>query len=114
MNNLIVNIIGGVIVAVLVSWLGIGRGRSSDVPGTSRGRSSTIVIQSPKARKTGKWIIIISVILIIWGIMLFGNSASQGAAINLSKPNAIYGLGLLEIGGVLFIIGKIIAWFQRP
>ena len=102
MSNFIVTIISGVLVAILVSWLGIGKDKT---PVKFAGGF--------RVRRTGKWMIIISVILIIWGIILIVNNSNPAAGFNFNNPNSIYGLGLLEVGGILFVVGKIVAWFQK-
>lgn len=89
--------------AALVSWLGIGKNKSQ-----------VVVVHGSKVKKSGKWIIIISSIIIIWGFLLLGNNSAPTAEINLINRQTVYGFSLIFWGGVLFIVGKIIVWFQKP
>jgi len=100
MKELLFTIIGGVIVAIIVSWFGIGGTKHVSVHG------------SP-IRKTGKWIIFFSVLMILGGLAWAGsNSPSQGG-FDWDKPGTLYGLTLAGYGVIAFIVGKIVAWFQR-
>jgi len=103
MSNFVVTIIGGVVVAALVSWLGIGKNKAQ-----------VVIVNGSKVKKSGKWIIIISSVIIIWGFLLLGNNSDPTAEINLINRQTVYGFSLILWGGVLFIVGKIIVWFQKP
>ena len=102
MSNLIVTIIGGVVVAILVSLLGIGKNKTP-----------VIVTHGFKVRRTGKWIMIISSVIIIWGFLLLGNNSDPTAGINFNNRQTIYGFTLIFWGVIIFIVGKVIAWFQK-
>ncbi len=100
MSDLIIQVTGRVIVAVLIAWIGIGR------------KVKIVHSQGVQAKKTGKWMIVISVIMIMLGIILF-DSASFEKGINFNNPKELYSISLLTFGIILLIIGKIVAWFQR-
>lgn len=102
MSNFVVTIISGIIVAIIVSWLGIGGSKKQ-----------VIMSGGVKVRKTGKLIIIISVIIIIWGMLLLGNNSNPTAIMDMTNRQAANGLLLMFLGAILLIIGKIVAWFQR-
>lgn len=90
MSQLIFTIIGGVITAIVVAWFGIG--------GTKR-----VVVHGTNVRRTGKWIILFSVVMILGGLAWAGSDP-------LSK---VYGYTLAGYGLIALIIGKIVAWFQK-
>ena len=90
MRELFFTILGGVITAVIVGWLGLGK-------------SKTVVIQGVKVKKTGKWMIIVSVVMILFGLFI----ASKGESM------IPVGWGIVFYGFILSFIGGIVAWFQR-
>ncbi len=87
MNELLITVIGGLIVAFVAGIFGMSGNRST-------------MIQGVKVRKTGKWIILISIAMILGG--LYWANSSQ-----------LYGYTLAGYGLIFFVIGKIVAWFQR-
>ncbi|TSC59600.1 MAG: hypothetical protein LiPW15_620 [Parcubacteria group bacterium LiPW_15] len=101
MDQLFIQIVGGLIVAALAAWFGFG--------GTKR----VIIHRAGPRRRTGKWIILISVPMIFGGLAWMGNSNPQGFD-DWIKPPAVYGFTLAGYGVIFFVIGKIVAWFQRP
>lgn len=101
MKELLLQIIGGVIVAAIAAWFGIG--------GTKR----VVIHHTGRSRRTGKWIILISVVMILGGLSWMGSSNPQGFN-DWLKPPAIYGFTLAGYGVIFLVIGKIVAWFQRP
>ncbi|OGF19336.1 hypothetical protein A3I35_03045 [Candidatus Falkowbacteria bacterium RIFCSPLOWO2_02_FULL_45_15] len=101
-SNLIVTIISGLVVAAMIYWFGIGGGKTS-----------VVQIQGAKIRKTGKWIILISALIIALGIKLLVDSVSPGEKIDYSNMDSIYAFGVFSLGVMLFIAGKVITWFQR-
>ncbi len=88
MNTLLITVVGGLIVAFIASLFGWGGGRSTFVQGV-------------KIRKSGKIIIIISVLMILGGLSWAGSGSP------------LYGYTLAGYGVLFFIIGKIVAWFQK-
>ena len=100
MEQLIYTVIGGVLIAIISTILGIG--------GTKR-----VVIHGNPVRKTGKWIIIVSILMIFGGLAWAGSNSPTQGGFDFSKPGTIYGLTLTGYGVLAFIIGKIIAWFQK-
>lgn len=102
MSNFILTVISGVAVALLVSWLGIGKDKGCKV-----------LSNGFRVRKTGKWIIIISIIIIIWSFMLMGSNPNPSAGFDLHDSKTSNGLFMLIIGGFLFCVGKVVEWFQK-
>jgi len=100
MEELIYKVIGGVLVAIITTIFGIG--------GTKR-----VVVHGSSVRKTGKWIIIVSVLMIIGGLAWAGSNSPTQGGFDFSKPGTIYGLTLAGYGLIALIIGRIVAWFQR-
>lgn len=100
MSSLFIQIIAGLIVVVLAAWFGIG--------GTTR-----VVVHGGRTRKTGKWIILISVAMIFGGLSWMGSTNPQGLS-DWLKPPAVYGFTLAGYGVIFLVIGKVVAWFQRP
>ena len=100
MSELIIQIISGVIAAMLIAWFGIGKNKTT-----------VIQTQGIKVNKTGKWMMIIGVIMVIWGIILFGSIDHSLAG--AKNPNEFYFLALMVFGGLIFAIGKFINWFQK-
>jgi hypothetical protein len=88
MKELVVTVIGGILVMALGSWFGIGSSRVTTVEGV-------------RIRKSGKWMIIISVIMIIGGLSWAGSG------------NTLAGYTLVGYGFLLFIVGRVVAWFQK-
>lgn len=86
MNELLTTIIGGLVVAFIAALLGWSGGRNT-------------VVQGVKVKRTGKIIIIVSVLMILGGLAW-------------ADTNQLYGLTLAGYGLIFFIIGKIVAWFQ--
>ncbi len=94
MSNLVITIIGGLIVAILASWLGLGG-------------STTVRIRSGvRTSRTGKNIMIFSIIIILGGLIW---------ASKTTQPSGTFtaGHGLAICGVFIFLIGKLIAWYQR-
>ncbi len=97
MNELIITIIGGLTVVLVASWLGIGGG------------THRVVVHGSNSKKTGKWIIIIAVLMVLVGLSL---NAGTEEGVSLQKPTA--GSVIAMYGVLFFIVGKVVAWFQKP
>lgn len=93
MNEFFSQIAIGIIVAIILGWLGFGG-------------SKKVIVNNSKSHKLGKWIMIISVIIMIIGLNWAGK---QSPTINTIAP----GYSVAILGGFFFLIGKVIAWFQR-
>jgi len=102
MEQLIITVVGGLLVLAIASWFGFG------------GSTKVTVHGGGKAKKTGKWIIIISVAMVLGGLAWAGSNAPAGGGVDFSRPTTIYGLTLAGYGLLFFFVGKIIAWFQKP
>ncbi len=100
MEQLVIQIIGGLAVVAIAAWLGIGR-------------SSVRIIHSTRPSKTWKRVILISWLMIIAGIYMFGSN--KGTFINITANNiyAIIGLDLIGFGIIALIIGKVGHWFNK-
>jgi len=101
MSDLIITIIGGLVVIVIASWFGLG------------GNTKVTVHGGGRVKKTGKWIILISIAMIIGGLAWAGSNSPAQGGFDFSQPGTVYGLTLAGYGVLFFIIGKIVAWFQR-
>ena len=99
MSQLIATIVGGLIVAILISWFGIG--------------STKVVVQGSKLSKTGKKIILTSVVMIILGVILLGQHPLPRGGLDLTQGSTLIGIALGECGFLLLIIGKVVVWYQR-
>lgn len=75
-------------VAFVASLFGWGGGRS-------------VVVQGVKVRKSGKIIMIVAAIMILGGLSWAGSGQQ------------LYGYTLAGYGLLFFIVGKIVAWFQK-
>lgn len=95
MSDLLIQIIAGVIVAIIASFIGIGYKVR-----ISHGSSS-----SPK---TGKKVMIFSALVIFIGAML-GDQAGW----DMNVTQSVIGATIVGYGVLFFFIGKIIAWYQR-
>jgi len=93
MNGIFTQVIGGIVLAVILRWLGLN--------------NSSRVIANNRNRKTGKWIMVISGIIIYIGLIWGGKEQ-----INYHGTIAP-GYGLAITGLFTFYIGKFIAWWQR-
>jgi hypothetical protein len=97
MKDLLFQIIGGLIVVLIAAWLGIG--------GTTK-----VVVHGGQVRKTGKWIILISVAMILGGLSWHDKLAPTKSIFNFNDwGSLLFGYGILFL-----IVGKVVAWFQRP
>lgn len=90
MSQLLFTILGGVITAVIVGWLGFGK-------------SKIVVVHGVRVKKTGKWMVIISILMILLGSYLHSKGGSFASA----------GITIAAYGFVIFLIGRAVAWFQR-
>ena len=99
MSQLLVTVVGGLIVAILIACFGIG--------------STKVIIQGSKLSKTGKKIILTSVVMIILGVILLGQHPLPRGGYDLTQNSTIYGIALLVSGFLLFIIGRAVAWYQK-
>lgn len=98
MNGLMTTIIGGVIVAIIVAIFNIGGTKHVSVHGLP-------------VRKTGKWIIIISILMILGGLAWAGkNPSSPQGGFDLSNSGVIVAM----YGLIMLVVGKVVAWFQKP
>lgn len=102
MSQLFITVVGGLIVAIIAAWFGIG--------GTTR-----VAIQGGyKPKRTGKIIILISVCMILGGLAWAGSASPAQGGFNFNDPRTLYGITLAGYGLIFFFVGKIVAWFQRP
>ena len=102
MTDFIIEIIVGVIVTIVVAQLGIGVIKTK-----------VVHTHEVKIKKTGKWIILISVAMIFFGLVAISNNHNPEAGFENENLKFWIGFAFLGYGIVLFIIGKIVAWFQR-
>ena len=103
MGNLIITVVGGLLVIIIASLIGLGKNTTK-----------VTVLGGGKVKKTGKWIILISVTMILGGFVWVGNNSPTQGGIDFSKSGTIYGLTLAGYGFLFYFVGKVIAWFQRP
>lgn len=87
MHDWLAAIIGGLVVAFIAWLFGING-------------SSKTIIQGTRVRRTGKWVIIIAVSMLLGGLYW-------------SNTNQVAGYTLAAYGALFFIVGRIVAWFQR-
>ena len=90
MHDIIVNVVSGLLVAILIAWFGLG------------GRRDKIVVSGGRrVSKVWKGLIVIGWVIVIWGFFYY-----------LSHPNAegfvFFVLGLLPLG-----IGRFGSWWSR-
>ena len=78
MSQLLINVIAGLMVLILGTWLGFG------------GSTKVRVEGGHKVKKTGKLLILISVIMIVGGLAWAGSNAPAQGGIDLSIPGMLY------------------------
>lgn len=100
MNQLIITVLGGLAVVSIASLMGI-----SD--------KVNITVRGGKVRKTGKWIIIFSILMILSGLYLCSQHSLPQGGYDLNAIETIYGITLIGYGVIAFGIGKFITWFQK-
>lgn len=100
MKQLIITVIGGVLIAVITTFFGIGK-------------TTQVVVGGNRVKKTGKWIIIVSALMIFSGFYIVGYNTPPQGGIDFNKPGIIYGLTLAGYGLMALLIGRIVAWFQQ-
>ncbi len=100
MTQLIITVAGGIIVAIVVGWFDLGG-------------STRVMVQGVKVKKTGKWMIIFSIAMILTGLILCSKNTLPQGGYDLHASSTLYGLTLILYGGIIFVVGKIVAWFQR-
>lgn len=89
------------VVAGIILWIiGIGRGVKVSVHGNH-------------AKKTGKTMVLIAWAMMILGVCLGGLHTLPHGGWDMSQSSSIYGLASLELGGILLIIGSLVAWYQK-
>lgn len=101
MSSLIITVVGGLLVIIIASWFGLG------------GNTKVTVHGGGKVKKTGKWIIIISVVMILGGLVWAGSGSPAQGGLDFNKPVTLYGLTLAGYGLIFFFVGKVVAWFQK-
>jgi hypothetical protein len=101
MGQLFITIIGGLIVAAIASWFGFS------------GSTKVTIHGGHKVKKTGKWIILISVVMILSGLAWAGSGSPAQGGLDFNKPVTLYGLTLAGYGLIFFFVGKVVAWFQK-
>lgn len=101
MSGFLIGVAGTVVAGVILWAMGIGRGVSVRVHGGGQ------------QRRTGKKMVLIAWAMIILGVILGGQHALPQGGWNLHDTQTLLGLGLVEIGGIVLIIGSIVAWFQK-
>ena len=94
MSDLMIQVIAGVIVAIIVSFIGIAH-RIKISHGTT-------------SAKTGKKIMIISVLAIFIGAYYGGQNGWD-----MESTQSMIGATMVGYGVLFFFIGKVIAWYQR-
>ncbi|MFA5935068.1 MAG: hypothetical protein WC827_04240 [Candidatus Paceibacterota bacterium] len=100
MSQLLIDIIGGLAVVIIAAWFGLGV-------------STKITIQGGhKVKRTGKWIIIISVIMFFVGISLCKKGDSTLWGYDMSNPSTVCGVTIMLYSVLFFFVGKTITWFQ--
>ncbi len=102
MSQLVITVIGGLLVAIIAAWFGIG------------GPTKVALQGGYKPKKTGKWIIIISVVMFFVGLSLCEKTDPTQWGFDMSIPNTVYGVTLMLYSVLFFFAGKIVAWFQKP
>ena len=102
MNQLVITVVGGLIVLILGAWFGLS------------GSTKVRVEGGHKVKKTGKLLILISVLMILGGLAWAGSNAPAQGGVDLNIPGMLYGFTLAGYGVLLFIVGKIVAWWQKP
>ncbi len=102
MENFFIEIIIGIIVATLATWFGL-----------SGGKTTVVIEKGVKIKKTGKKIIIISIIMILGGFILIGNSLDPNNEINYENIKFWMGIAFAGYGVLFYFIGKIVAYYQR-
>lgn len=99
MSDLLTNVVGGLIVALIASWLGFG------------GKTTKIVVAyGQKRSKVWKWFKIVAVIAMVAGYYIFFSNYSKGG---FQNPTVGLGFCLFFLGLILLGIGKFGAWFNR-
>lgn len=95
MSDLLIQIVAGIIVAIIASFIGIGY-------------KVRISHSSSASPKTGKRIMIFSALAIFTGAILGGQSGWD-----MGTTQGVIGATLAGYGVLFFFIGKIVAWYQR-
>jgi hypothetical protein len=102
MSQLFITVVGGLLVVIIAALFGFG------------GTTKVSVLDGGKVKKTGKWIIIISVVMFFIGLSLCKKSDPTQWGFDLNIPSTLYGVTIMLYAGLFFFVGKIVAWFQRP
>jgi hypothetical protein len=102
MSQLLISVVGGLLVVIIAAIFGLG------------GTTKVTVHGGGRIKKTGKWIIIISVVMFFIGLSLCKKSDPTQWGFDLNIPSTLYGVTIMLYSGLFFFVGKIVAWFQRP
>lgn len=101
MSEIVKEIIINIITATAVGLLGIGAYKV------------VVVHKHERTHRGGKKTMIVGFLMIIGGLFWASQSNTSGVGINFSEPKTIYGLTLAGYGLIIFVIGKVVAWYQR-
>ncbi len=99
--ELLITVVGGLLVTIIAAWLGLG------------GTTKVTIRGGGKIKKTGKWIILISVVMFFVGLSLCRKSDPTQWGFDLNIPSTLYGVTIILYSGLFFLVGKVVAWFQR-
>ena len=94
MSDLTLQVIAGVVVAIIVSFIGIGQ--------------RIKISHNSASPKTGKKIMIVSAVAILIGAYYGGQSGWD-----MESTQGVIGATTVGCGVILFFIGRVISWYQK-
>jgi hypothetical protein len=100
MKEIMITVVGTTLAAVAINWLNIG--------------TTKISVSGHRQGKAGKRMIILSILMIVGGIFWTTKYSGPSGGLNFEDSHTWYGVTLTLYGVLLFLVGRIIAWYQRP
>lgn len=101
MDQLLLQVLAGLIVIIVGAWWGIG------------GSTKVVIQGNRKVKKTGKWMIIIAVAMILIGLTMLKKGDPTKWGYDMTNPSTLYGVTLAGYGFLLLLVGKVVTWFQK-
>lgn len=98
MSQIVTGVIGTVIAAAIVHWLGIG------------GTKTVVTIYGQRSLKKWKALIVIGWILMIVGAYLAIKNAPLGG---MQNPYTGYGINMIVVGFALELVGEFMVWWNK-
>jgi hypothetical protein len=100
MSDLTIQVLANVIGAIVIAAFGIG--------------SVKVIVNGVRARKTGKKMVLFSWVMMLGGIAWADKYSPPQGGFDFNQPGTMFGITIALYGVLLFLIGLVVAWYQKP